>query len=97
MQPLTKLFEKYYETKLINDGKNRVMLDRIRICNNKVFHPLNLVTGKLEKNDETVAIHWHSLLWVSKKTKLVKFIRQKILVPLIGEKNYLKITEGIKK
>lgn len=56
-----------------------------------VFHPLSLITGKLSINENTLAIHRHTLLWVPFRTKVIKFIRLHIFIPLFGEKAYLAI------
>lgn len=62
-----------------------------------VFHPLSLVTGKLSINETTLAIHRHTLLWVSNKTKIIRFIRMKIFIPLFGEKFYVKIKKRLRR
>ncbi len=52
------------------------------------FHVVSLLTGKQHRTKNTYTIHWHTLLWVSKKTKLIRFIRMKVLTPVIGGKKY---------
>lgn len=94
---LTNEIQKFYGVKLINNGKVTMLCDGIPVFPMEYFHPLDLLSGKMYKTSNTVAIHWHSLLWVSKKTRIVKFFRQKILVPIIGEKRYKKFIQGIKR
>ncbi len=60
------------------------------------FHAKSLTSGKLLRDENTYCIHHHTLLWVSKKTKLIKFMRMKILVPVIGEKRYSEFVEMVK-
>ncbi len=60
------------------------------------FHPMSLISGKLNITDNTYAIHRHTLLWVSKKTRIIKFLRMKILMPLLGEERYITLTRKIK-
>lgn len=61
------------------------------------FHVYSLVSGKLNRTDNTYSVHWHSLTWVSKKTKLIRFIRMKVLVPILGERRYIGIIRNIRK
>ena len=56
-----------------------------------VFHPKSLVSGKLFVNEQTIAVHHHTLLWVSTRTKLIKLLRQRVFIPLFGESAYWKI------
>lgn len=60
------------------------------------FHCRSLTSGKVNITDNSVAIHWHSILWASRKTKIINFIRINILVPLFGRKLYTLITQKIK-
>ena len=61
------------------------------------FHVYNLLNGSIHRTDNTYAIHWHSLTWVSKKTLYIKLFRIKIIIPLLGEKKYIKIVAHLKK
>lgn len=61
------------------------------------FHVASLTSGKLHRTSNTCAIHWHTLTWVSKKTKFVRFIRMHILCPILGDRTYTKITSWLKK
>ncbi|MBR6533779.1 MAG: glycosyl transferase [Clostridia bacterium] len=61
------------------------------------FHAKSLTSGKLLTTKNTYCIHHHTLLWVSKKTKLIRFFRMKILVPLLGAERYAKIVNWIRK
>lgn len=56
-----------------------------------VFHPLSLMSGKLSINEETLAIHRHTLLWISKKARIIRFIRLHIFIPIFGEEAYRQI------
>lgn len=70
--------------------------DGIKVFTSDYFSVYSLVTGKLNRTDNTYAIHWHSLLWVNKKTRIIKFLRLKVLVPLLGRDNYQKLQKKIK-
>lgn len=60
------------------------------------FHARSLTSGELNITKNTYSIHWHTITWVSRKTKIVNFIRIHIIVPIIGSKLYTKITNKIK-
>ncbi|CAK7071107.1 MAG: hypothetical protein PARBA_02783 [Parabacteroides sp.] len=60
------------------------------------FHVFSLLSGKLYKTENTHSIHWHSLTWVSKRTLFIRFVRMKLLVPLLGEDTYIKLSKAIK-
>lgn len=60
------------------------------------FHARSLTSGKLNLTTNTYAIHWHTTTWVSFKTKLIKYFRLNVLVPLLGTKLYTKLTLKIK-
>lgn len=60
------------------------------------FHCRSLITGKLNKTENTYTIHWHTITWVSMKTKVINFLRINMLVPLLGEKLYSKLTNKFK-
>ena len=69
-------------------GKEVCIENNIYIYPFDYFQPKSLVSGKLRISEDTYAIHWHTLSWVSWKVKLVKFIRLKIFIPFFGEKGY---------
>lgn len=60
------------------------------------FHARSLTSGKLNITENTYAIHWHTISWVSKKTRIINFLRIRILVPILGIKLYQSITKKIK-
>lgn len=70
--------------------------DDIILYPNEYFHCRSLTSGKLELTNNTYAIHWHTILWASAKTKFINFIRIKILVPILGVKLYTTLTSKIK-
>lgn len=70
--------------------------DGINIYSSDFFSTYSLLTGRLNKTENTYAIHWHSLLWVSNKTKIIRFLRLKVLVPILGRTNYVKLRRFIR-
>lgn len=48
------------------------------------FHVVSLADGTMHKTSNSYAIHWHTLLWISPMRRLVRFIRLKILLPILG-------------
>lgn len=78
-------------------GDNFDELKKITIYPFDYFCPLNLINGKLKVTKRSYVIHWHTLSWVSKKTRIIKFLRQKVIIPLFGEKFYTKFTRNRKR
>lgn len=71
---------------------NQKIREDIHLYRDDFFQAKSLITGKINKTDNTITIHHHSLTWVSKTTRVKKFLRIKVLIPLLGSKNYLKLT-----
>lgn len=55
------------------------------------FQCRSLVTGKVALTDNSYCIHWHTILWSSWQTKMFNFLRIKVLVPMMGTRNYGKL------
>lgn len=68
----------------------------IEIYPSEYFQGRSLTTGTLNITDNTHIIHWHTLLWVSWKTRLIQFLRMNLLVPILGAKHYNRIANKIK-
>jgi hypothetical protein len=81
---------------LIKDEYQELQND-IKIYPNDYFHVRSLTSGKLHITSNTYAIHWHTVTWGSLKTKFIRFVRMRILVPLLGSEVYTRITKQIKK
>ena len=94
---ITELIEEGYNVEIKNTNKNTIISNDIIIYKSEYFCPLSLLDGKIEITKNTYAIHRHTLLWVSKKVKIVKFIRQKIFIPLFGINIYKKIEKNRKR
>lgn len=93
----------YIQKKLIEYGykyekKNirQDLDDDIVLYPDDYFQCRSLTTGKLNVTENSIAIHWHAILWASRKTKIINFIRIHILVPILGQKIYSIITKKIK-
>ena len=89
-----ELIKKGYDYKQIN--KQQFLKDDIVLYPDDFFHCRSLTTGKLNITTNSIAIHWHSILWASQKTKIINFLRINILVPLLGSKLYTQFTNRIK-
>ncbi len=68
----------------------------IEIFPDDYFQGVSLLSGKLNVTENTYIIHWHTLLWVSWKTRLIRFMRLYILVPLLGAERYKRFTDRMK-
>ncbi len=60
------------------------------------FHVRSLVSGKLNVTRNSYAIHWHTITWVSPKTRFINFVRINIIVPLLGNTLYSRLTKKVK-
>lgn len=69
----------------------------IKLYPDDFFHVRSLLSGKMNLTNNSYCIHWHTVLWISPKYKLINLFRIKILVPLIGGRNYIKIIKNIRK
>jgi hypothetical protein len=77
-------------------NENQFLKGKITIMKDDYFHAKSLVSGKYHVTDNTYCIHHHTLLWIDKKTNIIKFLRMKVLVPLLGVKRYYKLVSILK-
>jgi hypothetical protein len=98
MTPNTILIEKLLVEGygLKPNGQYQKLMAGIHVYPFDYFHPLSLITGKMDRSTNTYSIHHHTLLWVSQKTRLLRFIRLKVLVPLIGKEQYVSLVKKLK-
>lgn len=85
---------KYYGYRVLNARQSLAM--GIEVFPDDFFHVRSLSTGKLNLTKNSIAIHWHTITWVSPKTRLINYLRINILIPLIGNRLYSTITKKIK-
>lgn len=81
--------------KRINERQS--LKEGIEVYPDEYFQGVSLVTGKPHFTENTYIVHWHTLLWVSWKTRVIRFLRMYILVPILGRKLYTKITNFLKR
>lgn len=68
----------------------------VAIFPDEYFHVRSLLSGKLNITQNSYAIHWHTILWTSRKTRIINFLRLRILIPILGKKIYTKLTTRLK-
>lgn len=78
------------------DNIHQSLLEGIEVYPDDYFHVRSLNTGKLHLTQNSVAIHWHTITWVSPKTRLINFVRIHLIIPIIGSRLYSKFTTKIK-
>lgn len=78
-------------------NKNQILANDIIVYPDEYFHAKSIVSGKLRITKNTYCIHHHTLLWVSNKTKIIRFIRMHILVPILGENRYQRLVNVIRR
>lgn len=71
--------------------------DKICVYPCEYFHAKSLTSGKTMTTNNTYCIHHHTLLWVPLNTKIIRFFRMKVLVPILGAKRYTKLVNWIRK
>ena len=54
---------------LVRDGQEQVVAG-IHVYPEDWFNPLDSVTGKLNKTENTYSIHWYSMSWLPKRTQM---------------------------
>lgn len=69
----------------------------IELYPDEFFNARSLTSGKLNVTENTYTIHWHTTTWANRKTKLIKFVRMKILAPLFGDTIYENLSTKLKK
>ncbi|AOZ98533.1 glycosyltransferase family 32 protein [Flavobacterium commune] len=77
-------------------NENQVLDSGIVLFKDDYFQAKSLLTGKFNVTENTYTIHHHTLTWVSTKTKIIKFIRMNVLIPVLGVSNYMKLVKYIK-
>ena len=77
-------------------NREQHLKEDIAVYPDHIFHVRSLTTGKLNLTPESIAIHWHTITWVSPKTRFINFMRINVIVPLLGHKRYNKLTTKIK-
>ncbi len=63
----------------------------VKLFSSDYFNCRSLYTGKVRKTENSYLIHWHTILWASRKVRLVQWIRFNILVPVLGVEGYRKL------
>lgn len=71
------------------------LADGIEIYPDDYFQGISLVSGKMHRTENTHIIHWHTLLWVSPRTRILRWLRMKIFVPLLGPTRYLRLKSAL--
>lgn len=59
------------------------------------FHAVDHMSGKKHITNNTHAIHWHTLTWTSKSTRLKRFFRINFLAKIIGGSNASNFFKGL--
>ena len=79
------------------ENKYQCLNSGITVFPDDFFHAKSLVSGEMHRTKNTYCIHHHTSLWVPLHTKMIKFLRMKILVPILGAEKYQQKVKRIKK
>lgn len=98
----TEVNNTYIQNELVKYGYQRKniiqkLTDGTVLYPDDYFHCRSLTSGLLHITNNSYCIHWHTILWASRKTKLINYIRINILVPILGSKLYSFLTKKIKR
>lgn len=77
-------------------NRKQSLSEGIEVYPDDYFHVRSLTSGRLNLTTNSVAIHWHTITWVSPKTRFINFVRVNVIVPLLGTKLYSLITKRLK-
>ena len=78
---LQDILEKYG---YVHENKYQELKEGIIVFPDDYFHVVSFMKGDKHQTKNTYAIHWHTLLWVSKKTHINRWLRLNVLRPLMG-------------
>lgn len=84
-----------YGYSIKNERQN--LNEGITIYPDDYFNVRSLSSGRLHLTDNSYTIHWHTITWVPLKTRLINFLRIRVIIPIIGLSNYNKIIAPLKK
>jgi len=78
-------------------NEHQSLQEEIKIFPCEYFHAKSLTSGKMMDTKETYCVHHHTLLWVPFQTKLIRFLRMNVLVPILGEERYTRLAVKLRK
>ena len=79
------------------ENRHQDLQEGIVVYPDEYFHAKSLVSGKYHITKNTYCIHHHTLLWIPIKTRMIRFIRMHILVPILGEQRYQSLVKRMKR
>lgn len=93
-EPNSLYIYKYFK-QINSDFDSDHAIPDLSVFKRDVFSPIDFMTGKLKKSDETVAIHHFSGAWKNKSGKVKDFII-KLIFKFIGEDKYQNLKKLLK-
>lgn len=79
----------------IRANQHQHLREGIEVYPDDFFHVKSLLSGKVHKTKNSYAIHWHTLLWIPLSTRIIRFMRLYVLIPIMGERLYNKMIKAI--
>lgn len=91
---------KYLEEELkkygfVLENKRQSLIEGIEIYPDDYFHVVEFLSQKQHRTNNTYAIHWHTNLWLPRSSAFKRYIREKILIPILGGNKAAKIFEKL--
>lgn len=81
----------------VHENKYQELGNDIVVYPDDYFHVADLEKGTIHKTKNSYAIHWHTLLWTSKMSHMMRFFRLHFLKPIFGEDRFLNVWNSVKK
>lgn len=91
----TKVVNQYIQDVLISRGyvhenKYQDLGDGIYIYPDDYFHVQSLEIGTRHLTENSICIHWQTMLWTPRRSRMLRWIRLHIIRPILGD-NYMKV------
>lgn len=74
----------------VHENKMQELKNGIVVYPDDYFHVVSLEQGTRHFTENSTCIHWQTMLWTPKKSRMLRWIRLRILKPIMGD-NFMKV------
>ena len=75
----------------VHENKFQNLGNGILVYPDDYFHVVSLEKGTRHFTENSTCIHWQTMTWTPRKSRIFRWIRLNIIKPVLGEKLYLKL------
>lgn len=75
----------------VHENKFQNLRNGVVVYPDDYFHVVSLEKGTRHFTENSTCIHWQTMLWTPKISRVGRWIRLKIIKPIIGKRNYIKL------